>query len=246
MQRHRFFAPPSKINDSEIILDSEESHHISRVLRMKSGDRIFIFDGKGAEWECEITNLDKNTVSTSILHKLDETVESPLHLTLACSLLKSDKFDWIVQKSTELGVTRIVPLNTKHIDIRLRDEKTDKLITRWKRISLEALKQCGRRCTVEITQPTSFTDFCKPDLRTDTTLIFSEKGGRELKEVKSTIGSLDQLSICVASEGGWSDEELSLAENRNFIPISLGPRILRAETAAIAAMALTQHLFGDV
>ncbi|MGH9799843.1 MAG: RsmE family RNA methyltransferase, partial [Blastocatellia bacterium] len=144
----------------------------------------------------------------------------------------------------ELGVTRIVPLITDHSDIKRAEERTEQKLERWRRISLEALKQCGRRRLVEISEPVSFAGFCESAAAPS--VIFSERGGRSLREVAASLNQPNQLNICIASEGGWSDAELQKAEKNNFIAVHLGQRILRTETAAIAAVALTQHLFGDL
>ena len=234
MQKHRFHAFQSQISDSQIVLNADEAHHLSRVLRLGEGDRVFVFDGEGNEWECEIARVGKREADLTILRQLNNDVESPLQLTLAQALVKGDKFDWIVQKATELGVTRIVPLITDHTDVRRVEERAEQKLERWRRISLEALKQCGRRRLVEITEPISFVGFC--NAAEAVSLIFSERGGKALREIAASLHSPASLTLCVASEGGWSDAELQAAEAHNFLPVHLGQRILRTETAAIAAV----------
>ncbi|MEK7830830.1 MAG: RsmE family RNA methyltransferase, partial [Acidobacteriota bacterium] len=149
MQRHRFHALKSQISDSQILLAADEAHHLARVLRLSIGDTVFVFDGEGCEWECEIAGVNKREADLTIIRQLTDEVESPLRLTLAQALVKGDKFDWVVQKATELGVTRIVPLITDHSDVKRAEERAEQKLERWRRISLEALKQCGRRRLVE-------------------------------------------------------------------------------------------------
>jgi len=245
MQRHRFYAPPSDTSASRVTLDPDESHHLARVLRLPEGARVFVFDGEGAEYECEVTRVSKQAVELSVITQLTDEVESPLRLTLGQALIKGDKFDWVVQKATELGVTRIVPLATDHSDLRKAEERAEHRLQRWRRIALEAVKQCGRRRLVEITEPVSFAKFCESG-EDQTKLIFSERGGRGLREVSAERTPSSSVSLAVASEGGWSDAELKLADEHGFIPIHLGARILRTETAAVAAVTLAQHLFGDL
>lgn len=245
MQRHRFYALKSQVSDSVVTLDADEAHHLARVLRLSVGDGVFVFDGEGNEWECEVASVGKREAELTILRQLTDAVESPLRLTLAQALVKGDKFDLIVQKATELGVTRIVPLMTDHSDIKRAEERAEQKLERWRRISLEALKQCGRRRLVELAEPQRFLEFCQPSAETPS-LIFSERGGRSLREVAAELGAVNQLTVCVASEGGWSEAELNKAETNNFVAVHLGHRILRTETAAISAVALTQHLFGDI
>lgn len=235
--------------DSRITLGGDEAHHLARVLRLREGDRVFVFNGAGEEWECAITRIGKNESDLSVVRQLMDVVESPLELTLAQALIKGDKFDWVVQKATELGVTRIVPLITDHGDVKRAEERAEHRLARWRRIALEAVKQCGRRRLVEIAEPISFVEFSATTAKVRSSasnLIFSERGGRSLREIAGTLREIRQLSICVASEGGWSDAELQRAEANYFLAVHLGSRILRTETAAVAAVALAQHLFGDL
>lgn len=245
MQRHRFYAAPSSFTETSVRLDADEAHHLTRVLRLGVDARVFVFDGEGAEYECEVARVAKHEVDLNLLRRLDDAVESPLRLTLAQALIKGDKFDWVIQKATELGVTRIVPLVTEHSDIKRAEERAGQRLQRWRRISLEALKQCGRRRLVEICEPAPFDDFCGSTI-CSARLIFSECGGEGLAEVSANLRDVNQLSLCVASEGGWSEGELQKAASCGFTPVRLGSRILRTETAAIAAVSLAQHLFGDL
>lgn len=218
---------------------------MTRVLRLGEGARVFVFDGEGIEYECEVARVAKNEVDLNLLRRLDDAVESPLRLTLAQALIKGDKLDWVIQKTTELGVTRIVPLVTDHSDLRRAEERAGQRMQRWRRISLEALKQCGRRRLVEICEPASFDDFCESTAQGES-LIFSERGGESFADVSAKLRDVNQLSLCVASEGGWSEPELRKAESRGFTPVNLGSRILRTETAAVVAVSLAQHIFGDL
>src|SRR5262245_21271771 len=139
MQRHRFYAPTPNFSESSVMLDADESHHLTRVLRIGPGARVFVFDGEGVEYECEVARVAKREVELNLLRRLDDVFESQLGLTLAQALVKGDKFDWVIQKATELGVTRIVPLVTDHSDIKRAGERVDQRMQRWRRISLEAL-----------------------------------------------------------------------------------------------------------
>ncbi len=245
MQRHRFYAAPSRFDRSTIILDPDESHHLARVLRLSEGARVFVFDGVGNEWECEIARVGRGEAEIKLIRRLDDLVESHLNLTLAQAMIKGDKFDWVVQKATELGVTRIVPLITDHSDLRLARDSSGHRLARWQRIALESTKQCGRRKQVEFSDPIKFDDFCQSEKERNN-LIFSEHGGLKVRDVGSKLGCIGELNMSVASEGGWSEREIELSGRSGFIPVHLGSRILRTETAAIAAVILSQHLFGDI
>ena len=240
MQRHRFFAPLDQVNNSLITLDSDESHHLSRVLRLSSGATVFAFDGLGNEYQCEVTEVNKKSVSLSIIEPVTDPVESPLNLTLGQAVLQNDKFDLIVQKATELGVTRIVPLITEFCEFRKVAGNEQRLV-RWRKIALEATKQCGRRILTEIAEPQTFTDFCQQQQST-LRLIFSEQGGGKLRSLPEE----NSISVVIGPKGGWSQAELSLASENGFTAIYLGNRILKAETAAITATALLQLQFGDL
>jgi 16S rRNA (uracil1498-N3)-methyltransferase len=245
MQRHRFYAPPSQIEGSCITLDADEAHHLVRVLRLSEGDCVFAFDGQGSEWECEIARVGRREVELNLLRQITDSVESPLHLTLAQALIKGDRFDLIVQKSTELGVARIVPLITDHSEIRRVEERAERVLQRWRRIALEALKQCGRRKLVEIVEPIHFADFCRNNTG-KVNLMLSERGGLSLREVGASLAAASRLNLGVGPEGGWSDGELKMAEDHGLVPLHLGSRVVRAETAAIASVTILQHLFGDI
>lgn len=242
MQRHRFYAPPTQFNGAHVTLDADEAHHLTRVLRLSVGAQVFVFDGTGQEHLAEVAQTSKHTAELTLLEALPDQVESPLELTLAQALLKNDKFDWVVQKVTELGVTRLVPLLTEHCDVRKAEARADARLQRWRRIALEAVKQCGRRRLLEITEPLNWAEFCEMET-TALKLLLSERGGQKLSSLP---GSAAAVQVAIAAEGGWSEAELASAAQHGFTPIHLGPRILRAETAAVAGAALLQQRFGDL
>lgn len=242
MQRHRFFAPPAQIIGENIFLEAEESQHLARVLRLLPGAIVFAFDGAGIEYECEIAVVHKAHAQLKIRSRLGNEVESPLHLTLAQALVKSDKFDWVVQKATELGVTQIVPLITEHSEFR-KAENLDGRVQRWRRIALEATKQCGRRKIPVITEAQKFTDFCQVHGDADALrFILSEREGKSWEKKVDA----HKVAVAIGPEGGWHESELALAASHNFTAIHLGARILRTETAAVTAVSLAQFLFGDL
>src|ERR1044071_10394259 len=146
MSRRRFFAPPEAFNKQTVTLTGDEARHLRDVLRLKAGDEVFVFDGAGKEFRCTIDSARRDQAFLSQCHEIAPThPESPLQLTLAVALLKGEKFDLVVQKTTELGVAEIVPVMTRHADIHLRDAgDAEKRVSRWKRIAMEAAKQCGR------------------------------------------------------------------------------------------------------
>ncbi|MCM3902750.1 MAG: 16S rRNA (uracil(1498)-N(3))-methyltransferase [Pyrinomonadaceae bacterium] len=252
MTRRRFYAQPNAFSSDlkSLTLQAEEARHLRDVLRLRPGDRVHVFDGAGKEFECSIEESRKDTARLQVLAEVEPArSESPLQLTLAVALLKSDKFDLVVQKATELGVARVVPVATKLADIRLRDDSdAHKRVTRWQRIALEASKQSGRALVPEVTPPISFPELVQTeDAAGQRRLMFSERDGQSLLEMENILDA-DQRQVLalVGSEGGWTDEEISLARDNNWGVVTLGGRTLRAETAAIAATVLLQYLYGDL
>lgn len=220
------------------MLTADEARHLREVLRLKPGDEVSVFDGEGKEFRARVVQARREFAEL----ELDDEIaparpESPLRITLAVALLKGEKFDLVVQKATELGVAKIVPLITRHADIKLRDESdASKRIARWQRIALEAAKQSGRALVPEVSLPVTASS-----VFSETCFLFSERGGKELKQIRA-----DEITAIIGSEGGWSDEELNQARAAGAHIVTLGGRILRAETAAITAAALLQHRFGDL
>lgn len=246
MSRRRFYAPPDTINGSIIRLSRDETHHLTRVLRLKPGSEVFCFDGRGNEYRCSFLAVEENRARLDVSEALSDEVDSPTHITLAHGLAKGEKFDFIVQKATELGVSGIVPLVTDRADVKLSDEKSEKRLERWRRISLEALKQCGRRTLVEIEPPITLRDFVNAARTEDAALVFSERGGRSVADAVARLINKSAVVAMVGPEGGWSDEELDLFDERRAIAVTLGPRTLRTETAALVAVTLIQHMLGDL
>lgn len=240
----RFFAAPENFSEKEIRLSEDESRHLRDVLRLRSGEIVAVFDGLGNEFLCRIEKMERKAVSLSILEKAAApSPESDLNLTLALALLKGEKFDLVVQKATELGVKKIVPLETLRADVKLKDEKdVAKKLERWQRIALEAAKQSGRAVVPMIEKPIRFEDFV--ETCSGERMFFAERGGERLNQMSNA--NFEKLTIVVGAEGGWEESEIELARDEHFKIVTLGGRILRAETAAIVAVTLVQHLFGDL
>jgi 16S rRNA (uracil1498-N3)-methyltransferase len=249
MQRRRFYAAPDEIGATCINLSRDESHHLARVLRLRDGDEAFAFDGCGREYRCRVSRVDAQAARLEIIEALAGAVESPLDLTLAQALAKGEKFDFIVQKAAELGVRRIIPLVTEHGDVRLNDERAEKRAERWRRIALEALKQSGGRRLVTIQAPATPSDFITPTKAQSPSpvlLVFSERGGSAVNQALAEVSCTQPVIACVGPEGGWSDDELEMMASHGARFVTLGPRILRTETAAIVAVTLIQHRLGDL
>jgi 16S rRNA (uracil1498-N3)-methyltransferase len=253
MVRRRFHAPPDRFASDRltVTLASDETRHLRDVLRLKRGDEVFVFDGEGREYACVIEQVGRDAATLKVSEEVAPArPESTLRLTLAVALLKGEKLDLVVQKATELGVWRIVPVLTKLADVRLRDEQDAMRRTaRLSRIALEAAKQSGRARVPSIGAPATFQSLIEAT-STDVEgwrLMFAERDGRSLTEtLKQPAERRRAVTALVGSEGGWTDEEIAEARQSGWSIVTLGGRTLRAETAAIAVTALLQHLLGDL
>jgi 16S rRNA (uracil1498-N3)-methyltransferase len=236
----RFFAPPSKITETGVVLDVDETRHLRDVLRFRDGDEAAVFDGEGKEYLCRIDEIKKTTSHLTVLREISPAApESSLDLTLAAAIVKGEKFDLVVQKAVELGIYKLTPLVTARGDVRPKDP--EKRLNRWWRIALEATKQCGRARFMTIDPPVAFQQFIN-GLSAKDALLFSERDGGPFSQLQKT----KQLTVMIGPEGGWDDAELEAARTRGIRIITLGGRILRAETATISIAAIIQHRFGDL
>jgi len=236
---HRFFSSPANFSEHIVVLDMAETRHLRDVLRVKIGEVVSVFDGFGNEFVCKVTTVSKAHSELEIIEKTDPAApESCLRLTLAAVMLKGEKYDLVVQKAVELGVTKIVPLWSVRCDVRSKDSA--KRVERWRKIALEASKQAGRATLIEIDDPIPLNAFI--ERAENLTVMFSERAGTRL-DVDH--GTRDMTAI-VGPEGGWDDAELAAARLAGICVVTLGGRIVRAETAAIAIAAILQNRFGDL
>lgn len=236
----RFYATPDSFSDGQVTLGVEETRHLRDVLRLRSGDSISVFDGAGKEYLCRLAEIRKKT-SVGVIEGPISTLspESQLRLTLAAAILKGDKFDLVIQKAVELGISRLVPLQTIRCEARITN--SPKRLERWRRITLEATKQSGRATLMEVLDAKTMDEIFSLS-PSDHTILFSERNGGPI----SVITSADRMTAIVGPEGGWDDSELDAATSAKIPIITLGGRILRAETAAIAVSAILQNRFGDL
>jgi 16S rRNA (uracil1498-N3)-methyltransferase len=252
MTRRRFYAPPVAfaLDAQTVSLSADEARHARDVLRLQPVDEVYVFDGAGKEFRCAVREFAHDGAVLEVLEEVEPArPESSLNLTLGIALLKGEKFDLVVQKATELGASRIVLIATTRADVRIRGgDEAKRKVTRWQRIALEAAKQCGRARLMEIEEPVVFKALIdRPAREGELRVMFAERNGTSLAEVASDpqSGSM-KLSALVGSEGGWTDDEIELAREAGWQIVTLGGRTLRAETAAIVAVTLLQHRFGDL
>jgi len=238
---HRFFALPESFRDERVLLDSSETRHLRDVLRLASGANVTVFDGCGGEYSCTVVEIKKNETELLVISKqAPASPESALKITVAAAMLKGEKFDLVVQKAVELGVIELVPLQTARCDVKPRD--ASKRVERWRRIALEASKQTGRASLMKVREPMEFNAYLASQESSAHVILFSEREGEKMP---SNFDGNTLIAI-VGPEGGWDDDELRAARSADITVVTLGGRILRAETAAIAITAILQHRFGDL
>src|SRR3954468_2325633 len=238
---HRFFALPESFRDERVLLDSGETRHLRDVLRLAEGANVNVFDGCGREFSCTVVEIKKTETELLIISELTaSSPESGLELTLAAAMLKGDKFDLVVQKAVELGVNKLIPLQTARCDVKPRD--ATKRVERWRKIALEASKQTGRAKLMRVDDMTTFSDLISSDNAHEEMILFSEREGESFNDFRPG----EKLTAIFGPEGGWDDDELKDARAANIPVVTFGGRILRAETAAIALAAVLQHRFGDL
>lgn len=235
----RFYALTEQFQNETITLDLDETRHLRDVLRLQESVEVQVFDGGGREFLCAVQSIGKKETILKILKEIPAPApESDLNLTLAVALLKGDKYDLVVQKAVELGVTKLVPLNTRRADVKLKE--TEKRLERWRKIALEACKQSGRAKLMLIDAPLDYEKFI--GAASDTRILFAERGGIGFAAVEAT----KNITAVIGAEGGWDDSEIESARKKGFQIVTLRGRILRAETAAISTAAILQHRFGDL
>ena len=238
----RFFISPDQVIDRHIIISGEDVRHIATVLRMKTGDELLLCDGKGTEYWTEIAQVSKSEITAEVKARSTREIRSPL-ITLCQGLPKSDKMDWIVQKSTELGVATIIPLVTERTIVKIRDE--DKRVSRWQKIAREAAMQSNRPDVPHVDRIKYFQEFIMTlDPGPMTLLLFPwEEGTEPIKNVLRQMPGIKNVIVLIGPEGGFSAPEAEMAKEKGFHLVSLGQNILRTETAAVAALSMIGYEF---
>lgn len=243
----RFFSEDITAGAGSVRISGDEFTHLKRVLRLKQGDDLAVFDGKGLEVQGRITAMDAGCAIVSVEGSAYNRLESPRAIRLLQGLLKSDKPEFVIQKATELGAAAITFFTTSRTIPVANGSKTKE--TRWRKAAIEAAKQCGRTRLPEMPPVAAFKDAvmgCTEGIR----LILWEGDGKTIS-IKDALKNADlsddsAIAVAIGPEGGFSDEDVAVAEQAGFVAVSIGPRILRAETAALAAIAIIQYETGDL
>jgi 16S rRNA (uracil1498-N3)-methyltransferase len=238
----RFHCPFPLAPGAQVELPEQAAHHALKVLRMKAGDTVVLFDGQGGEWHAEILGAGK-TARVALKEFDDRESESPLDITLVQGLPSSDKMDWVVEKCVELGVTAIQPIAAKRSVIRLSAERMAKRVTHWNAIAAAACEQCGRNRVPQVAPVLDLPQYLGvAKAQNASRLLLAPQGGIALRALDEPAGP---VIVMVGPEGGWEEGEILAAQVAGFASLSLGTRVMRTETAGAAVLAAMQARWGD-
>ncbi len=242
MRINRIHVEESLAGQSQVILNGTAANHVSKVLRLRPGDELVLFDGRGGEYKAAILHAERKTVTVDITSFDDTECESPLRMMLLQGLSRAEKMDYTVRKATELGVHAICPVLTQHAIARLDTERAQKKLAHWQHIAIAACEQCGRNRLPTINAPQLIEEAAES---------LPENGARFLLNPRSRTPlagesiATNDVVLMVGPEGGLASSEVSQFENFGFRGVCLGPRVLRTETASVAVLTVAQALWGD-
>ena len=241
---HSFFASNENFSGDSVVLTGTDASHIRTVLRLQAGDKVQVLDGKGSLYVVQLTDVKAKSVKGEVVSSEKVNTESPLKIHLGQSLIKGNKFDVVLRKSVELGVKTITPLMTDRTVVK---SDGNKKIARWQKIAEESCKQCGRSSIPKVSRSIIKLDvFCQQGSEADLKLMFWElERENSLKDINPEKTPLS-VSVLIGPEGGFTIEEVETARSHGFQTVSLGPRILRAETAPLVVLSLLQSKWGDI
>ena len=242
MRVPRIYHPAPVSLQTETELSSDAFQHLIKVLRLNVGDNIALFNGDGQDYEATITSVQKKSAYFLATGSKVNDSESPVSVHLAQVISRGDRMDFVLQKSVELGVTEITPLFSERCGVKLSGDRLEKKQQQWQKIVRSACEQCGRSVVPEVKPAQQFSDFIQSTfaglrLTLDPTAT---------KPLSSFQHAEKGIQLLIGPEGGFTDEEVSAAEQQGFNPMRLGPRVLRTETAALSALTTVQYQFGDL
>jgi len=242
-----FFVSPQCVTPPTISITGDLLIHIRDSLRIAIGETLWVGDGEGTRHRVEIIDVSPKAVSGRILETIQEPLRRTPPLILAQSLLKGEKMDWVIQKATELGVDELIPLKSRHSVVQLKTDRVTHQLCRWQRIALEAAQQSEQWHVPTIAQPESLASLLtRKAIGTVTLMLAERRNGKTLQTVVLPQDVTGSVLVVIGPEGGWSQEEVQMAEQAGVVPVTLGQHILRSETAAIAAVSILQSRLGQM
>lgn len=243
MRLNRIFCDLPLTSGAEVNLPAAGAYHVARVLRMREGAPLSVFDGAGHEFRAEIARVNGDDVTVRLGSQITGATESPLNISLVQGVSRSERMDWTLQKATELGVTAIAPVLSARSVVRLDERQAQKKQAHWRGIVIGACEQCGRSKVPAVASPVSLREYLANTRKEGLRLVLSPSAPGSLAGLASLPGKVELL---IGPEGGLDDDELIAAQKVGFTPVRLGPRVLRTETAAVVALTVLQALWGDL
>lgn len=240
MRIPRIFTGQNLLSGETIQLEESASHHLSKVLRMQPGRELVLFNGAGGEFAATIHEVSKKYVAVSVQEHSIDNRESPLELELAIGISRGERFEWVLQKATELGVTKITPLITERTEVKVSGERVEKMHERWQQILISACEQCQRNLLPQLSAPIQISAWLS-QVNADLRFVLHHRDSKSLPAEKKPAS----VALLIGPEGGLSEREIAHALEQGFNALTLGPRVLRTETAPVAAISLVQYLWGD-
>ena len=245
MRNPRLFTDQPLTPGDQVVLKGNVAQHLGRVLRARSGDRIALFNGDGQEFAAQVLTLSKGEVSVEVGAAATPQTESPVYTTLGLCLSKGDRFDWAIQKATELGVGAIAPLHSERVDFSIPPDRMEKRIAHWQQIAISACEQCGRVKVPSITQPQSLMSWVENvSAEQKWVLHCADDTGASAPAV--TERAPQDAALLIGPEGGLTNQEFAAASAEGFQLLQLGPRVLRTETAPAAALSVLSVFWGEM
>ncbi|MBL0388364.1 16S rRNA (uracil(1498)-N(3))-methyltransferase [Tumebacillus sp. ITR2] len=243
----RYFVQPDAIADGRIAITGDDVKHIVRVMRMEAGEEVIVCDGLGHAFRVELTDLGDTTVTGRVVEELVHSPESRVKITLAQGLPKGDKMELIVQKGTEVGINRFVPVDMARCVVQYDAKKEQKRRDRWQKIAKEAAEQAHRNLVPSIAEPMSFKQVMNSLDGFDLVVVpYEGEKARSLREVLADAPDAQHICVLIGPEGGIADSEVETALSRGALPVTLGPRILRTETAGLVAATCIYYHYGEM
>ena len=240
MRINRIFTKAPLQSHQPVVLEDNASHHIKTVLRLKTGTKLFLFNGDGNQYQAVIKTIEKKSVTAHILEQQTVNNESPLSIHLGIALSKGDRMDLVMQKATELGVTEITPLISERTEVKLKTDRLEKKLNHWRQILISACEQCGRNQLPQL-HTLHTIDNWATTLNTDRKFVLHHRASTRLDAAQAVTSA----ALLIGPEGGLSEREIKQAQSDGFDALCLGPRVLRTETAPLAAIPVLQYCWGD-
>ena len=242
MREIRVYTDQPMTSGETITLDAVSSRHLATVLRLKPGEQVTLFNGLGGEFLATLAQCNSKQVTADISSFKNVDRESPLKIHLGIGLSRGDRMDWVIQKATEAGVTEITPLYTERTEVKLKGDRSEKKVRHWKQVSISACEQCYRTQLPIIHAPTLLNEWLSTT-EAEKKLVLHHRSQQTIRELATQQAA--SAALLIGPEGGLSSREIVLAENALFSALTLGPRVLRTETAPVVAISILQSLWGD-